>query len=239
MIAETWPEQIRFIRSIKGAAASILWVLILSGRACTNEDLQLATNYSDKPIKDGLSLLEAEGLVQYNGKFNGWSLAGGFYQLPLPFHQLVAGVALLDIRADENESAALPVAVGADLNRDDRNISDLLSSSSSYREEEKIDREEEEEKKADETRKNSEIRGLLVGAGVAPRSSTLPKLLEMGLDVDYVRAHVEYRRAALEQGEEYPVNWLINKLRCGDAAPVVRSSHKQRIPDDLRDIIKR
>lgn len=225
----TWPEQVRFIRSLKGAAASILWVLMLSGRTCTSKELELATNYSDKPVSDGLALLETEGIVQHNGKFNGWSLGPGFYQLPLPFHQLTNGAALLDAGGNG----------GGVIGLEDRNNSDLLSSSSSSYTDKAFSNTQEEEEEARDSRNYSEVMGLLVAAGVAPRSPALLNLMKMRLDPVYVRAHIEHRQTVLEQGNPYPPGWLINKLRCGDPAPVVRSPHKQRIPDDLRDIVKR
>ena len=225
----TWPEQVRFIRSLKGAAASILWVLMLSGRACTAKELELATNYSDKPVSDGLALLETEGIVQYNGKFNGWSLGPGFYQLPLPFHQLTNGAALLDAGGNGGEGV---------IGLEDRNNSDLLlSSSSSYTDQDSSNSQEEEEEARD-SRNYSEVLGLLVAAGVAPRSPALLNLMKLGLDPVYVRAHVEHRQMILERGNPYPPGWLINKLRCGDPAPVVRGLNKQRIPDHLKDVIK-
>ncbi len=234
---DTWPEQKRFMRSLKGAAASILLTLLISGRALTAEELEGATNYSDKPIQKGLDLLESEGLIQNNGKFNGWSLTSGIYQLPIPFHTLSAGMALLDAGENDGRHAALPGGRGEGFTGSEtRNNSEFLSSSSSLKRDQRVITTEEEDE--EERRRISEIRGLLVGAGVGVRSPALSKLLEMDLDPAYVRAHVEHRRIALEQGKEFPASWLINKLRCGDPAPVVRSSHKQRIPDDLRDIIK-
>lgn len=219
---DTWSEQVRFVRSLKGPAASILWVLILSDRACTGQELELATNYSDKSVKDGLALLTAEGLVQYNGKFNGWSLASGFYQLPLPFQQLSDGAALLVAGiVDSGNGAALPVANGVGsgvMALDDRKISDhgpFLSSS--FIDHRKGNLEEEEERA--ESRKNSEVLGLLVAAGASPRSSAVTRVLACGRDLDYVRAHIAERERQLERGGHYPVGWLLHKLECGDPAP--------------------
>lgn len=221
---DTWSEQVRFVRSLKGPAASILWVLILSGRACTGQELELATNYSDKSVKDGLALLTAEGLVQYNGKFNGWSLASGFYQLPLPFQQLSDGAALL----------VAGIVDGGVMVLDDRKNSDHgpLSSSSTLIDHKRVNPEEEEERA--QSRKNSEVLGLLVAAGAAPKSSAVKRVLALDLDPAYVRAHAQHRAALLEQGQMYPVGWLINKLECGDPAP----APKQGVcPDCGRDQI--
>lgn len=219
---DTWSEQVRFVRSLKGPAASILFVLMLSGRSCTGRELELATNYTDKSVKDGLALLMAEGLVQYNGKFNGWSLASGFYQLPLP-HQLDSGMALQVAESGSGQVAVL----------DDRKISDhgSLSSSSTLIDHKRVNPEEEERA---QSRKNSEVLGLLVAAGAAPKSSAVKRVLALDLDPAYVRAHAQHRAALLEQGQMYPVGWLINKLECGDPAP----APKQGVcPDCGRDQI--
>ena len=49
--------QISFLRALKGAPASILMALLLTGRAHTQRELQLTTGYSDKPISEALDLL--------------------------------------------------------------------------------------------------------------------------------------------------------------------------------------
>lgn len=251
----TWAEQMRFVRSIKGAAASILWILLLSGRACTQRELETATGYTDKPLMTGLALLEAERLIQYNGRRHGWSLSGGFYQLPLPFAQLAAGMALLDAPANAEVDAALPgipgrtatpgASVGeidrnnSDLRGIDRNYSDLRVLSSSSKNIDSFDVEEEEE--ATPARKNSELRELLASAGIGWHSPKMRELLALNLDRAYVEAHIAHRAAAIATGETYPVAWLINKLVCGDPAPTPPQkgrSLKQQIPDDLKHIIK-
>lgn len=82
-------EQKRFVRDIRGAAASILWILLMSGRSLTNIDLEDATGYSDKPINQGTARLQEYGLIQDNG-IAGWSIAN-VTQLPLPFRELWQG----------------------------------------------------------------------------------------------------------------------------------------------------
>ncbi len=74
-------EQKRFVRDIKGAAASILHILFFSGRSLTGIELEDATGFTDKPIDAGLKRLSEYGLVQNNGHRVGWSLIPGQLQL--------------------------------------------------------------------------------------------------------------------------------------------------------------
>jgi hypothetical protein len=113
-------EQEDFVRNIKGAPASILWILLLSGRSLDGKELQRATGYSDKPISDALAWLEPRGYVQFNGRQNGWSLGAGIRQLPLPFAALEDGTDDLLDTGDRNISDL--AVLGPE---EDRNISDL------------------------------------------------------------------------------------------------------------------
>lgn len=81
-------EITQFVRDIRGAAASVLWVLMLTGRSLTGQELEEATGYSDKSVRSGLDRLATYGLIQDNGQLNGHSING---QLPLPFLQLWQG----------------------------------------------------------------------------------------------------------------------------------------------------
>ncbi|MGB3717907.1 MAG: hypothetical protein WA996_26115, partial [Candidatus Promineifilaceae bacterium] len=67
-------EQAVFLRALKGAPASIVLALALTGSSLSNRDLELATGYSDKSISRGLALLELKGIAQNNGRSNGWSV---------------------------------------------------------------------------------------------------------------------------------------------------------------------
>lgn len=62
------------VRGWKGAASGILWVLLLSGRAQTAVQLERATGYSDKPVRQALRDLERMGLVAHLGKRRGWQV---------------------------------------------------------------------------------------------------------------------------------------------------------------------
>lgn len=103
----TFEEQVDLVRNLKGAAASILWILLLSGRSLTNKELQQATKYSDKSVKDGLDWLEPRGFVQFNGRANGYSLGITMRQLPIPAFLLTA--------APDDVSASSGLPVGRDV----------------------------------------------------------------------------------------------------------------------------
>ena len=55
----TYDQQTALVRTLKGAAGSILWILLLSGRTLTAVQLQEATGYSDKPVSAALARLLA------------------------------------------------------------------------------------------------------------------------------------------------------------------------------------
>lgn len=233
-------QQVAFLHSLKGAPASILIALALTGVAMTNQDLQIATGYTDKPITDGLALLELHGLAQYNGRQYGWSLPQGL-QLPL-FPAALLG--------RESRSASLGSGIEAvdnlvdnqgPANGADRKYSDLRSeifrssappphtharargfssSSDPFSEKGK----EEEERKKPRDRKFSELRDanrdvfeLLLQAGVGRRSKKMVELLALELQPDHVRAFVNEQKAL-----GYPTGHLIQKLLDGDPVPPMR-----------------
>lgn len=240
---------------LKGAAASILLVLLTErGRAFTSKELEYICDYTDKPINKALTYLQAKYGVQYNGHYNGYCLPMNT-QLPLPVEQIAAGVAQLDaganrtalpgaarrvaqLDANENELDDSP-DVGI-FPRGDRNYSDLPSSSSNtYTNQNHRDQGGEEERTA-RLRKNSAVRRLLIRAGLGSRSKVLDELLDLDLDLAYVESHIQARQRKLDLGDDYPVGWLITKLRDGDPAPALpRNPLQQQIPDALKHIIKR
>lgn len=216
----TWEEQVDFVRSMSPASAKILWILLLSGRSLTGKDLILTCDMSDKTIQQGLAWLEFKGLVQNNGKFNGWSLTAAVRQLPLPFAALPG---------EGEGSVALPDGESRKISDDRKNSGFLaLSSSSSLLTNNGLREEEEEE--GGESRKFSdflpdpakdELRHCLVAAGIGKRSKKLDEILDLELDPDFVKGHIAAREAALANQERYPVSWLITKLLDGDPVPVV------------------
>jgi len=235
---DTWEEKVDFVRSMSPAAAKILWILLLGGRSLTGKELMFACDMSDKTIQQGLIWLEFKGLIQNNGKFNGWSLTAAVRQLPLPFTAL------------PGEGAGSTALLGGESRKisDDRKNSGFLppSSSSSIQTNTDLAGNEGEEE-AIESRKFSdfvpdpvkdELRHCLAAAGIGRRSQKLDEILDLELEPDFIRGHIAAREAALANGERFPVSWLITKLLDGDPVPEARRP-KNYIPPELQDIIKR
>ena len=233
----TWEDQVEFVRDMPPAAAKTLWILLLSGRSLTGKQLEFACDMSEKIIQRGLQWLDFKGLVQNNGKFNGWSLTAAVRQLPLPFTALLgegtaalpgsggSSVALPD-GENRQKSGFLPISDG-----ENRQIGGFLPSSSSSNTLSNTDLagdEGEEEESGQENRQKSgflpnpvqnRLRHCLVAAGIGKRSQKLDEILELDLDPAFVEGHIAVREAALEDGQDYPISWLITKLLDGDPVP--------------------
>jgi hypothetical protein len=79
-----------FVRSIKGAPASILWAFLFCRRSMTADELERWTGYADDNITKGIKVLIDTGWLVARGKRGPWCLADG-RQLPL-----MEGLSLLD-----------------------------------------------------------------------------------------------------------------------------------------------
>jgi predicted transcriptional regulator len=226
----TWEQQVNFMRGMPPAAAKIIIILMLSGQSLTNQKLMFACDMSDKTIRNGLAWLEFNGLVQNNGKYDGWSLTAAVRQLTL------------NLQFDDEVSRKFSDLVGVN-----RKFSDLLPSSSSSKDLIILDQEEEERRSDTEipistgldSNDDDDIRQMLVQAGIGRRSGKLREILDAKLDPDFVQAHIEARKQLLDAGEKYPVGWLITKLLDGDPIPESPTPLQQTIPEHLKDIIKR
>ena len=73
---------IRLVRELKGAPLSIYLVLGFVHQRVTQEYLERATGYTDKPVSQGLAYLAEIGMVEHNR--SGWALCNGVRQLQLP-----------------------------------------------------------------------------------------------------------------------------------------------------------
>src|SRR4030042_2669794 len=74
---------IRMVRELKGAPLSILMVLSLVHQRVTQEYLERATGYTDKPVSQALAYMQEIGLADHNN--TGWQLIQqNVMQLPLP-----------------------------------------------------------------------------------------------------------------------------------------------------------
>lgn len=107
---------IRMVRELKGAPLSILLILRIVHQPVSNEFIEGATGYTDKPVRKALKYLQEIGLVVQNSK--GWILSTGGQQLPLP---------LLD---DGDGAAEEPVIIDGNTTepiQECRNNSDLVN----------------------------------------------------------------------------------------------------------------
>jgi hypothetical protein len=74
---------IRMVRELKGAPLSILMVLSLMHQRVTQEYLERATGYTDKPVSQALAYMQEIGLADHTNA--GWQLIKqNVMQLPLP-----------------------------------------------------------------------------------------------------------------------------------------------------------
>lgn len=239
-----WQEQQDFVRNIKGAKASIIVILLISGRSLTNRQLQESTGYSDKPVTDALAWLEPRGIVQYVGQVDGWTLGAGINKLPFSQMRLAELTGWL-LQSGEQES---PAAKGGhttsdsqlqieasypqsypQLRGEDRKLSDLggslvVSSSSLYSEKELLTTNQE----GGAVRNFSELADWLERGGVAPGSRKMASLLALGYSLDYIKAHVLehlHELASWERdrnGRKPGTGTLIHRLEHGWPSPIMR-----------------
>ena len=223
------------LRSLKGAPASIILALALTGVSLAKRDLEILTGYSDKPISKGLALLELNGFVQDNGRAAGWSLRAGL-QLPL-FPRPYSAAPLS------------PIQRGMEI--PSRNISDfpahspsLLSSSTD------LPDENDQGDKTEAEERLSKISDWLRLAGVGRRSPKMRQLLALDLDETYVRAWTLYslwwqrestRRPnhPIDGRRRFATGTLIRILLDGDQAPPDRCPDCLELEPCLCNVIHR
>jgi hypothetical protein len=80
---------IRLVRELKGAPLSIVFILSMVQQRVTQEWLERATGYTDKPVSQALAYLQEIGLVDHSR--SGWQLTSQAQQLPLPLDLLDGG----------------------------------------------------------------------------------------------------------------------------------------------------
>lgn len=214
--------QLQFMRALSGPPAHVFLVLLLRGVSMTNFELCYWTGMSDKPITLAIRLLEGLGLLQYNGRANGWSLRAG-YQEMLPFTDQI--------------DASYPQPV-------DKEIGDTpiyASSSSSSNEEEGMKKREKQavDRNISDLASGVDrnISDLLVGTGISPKSVKGREIINARLDPAFVAAHV----AAWREEGSTPPGHLIKRLLDGDPLPPAPRgrAHSGHIPAEYADIIKR
>lgn len=210
----TESDQLQLIRTLRGAPATIILLLLLRPGSLTNRELCLFTGYTDKTITEAMQLLDRLQLTQYNGRQYGWSLNARQLHLPLddlstaqpqPVDKQIGIIPISPSSSssfsnkEEGKKKGGKMAV-------DRNISDLGT---------------------DTDRK---IYDLLRAAGISPRSPKGREIIAAGLQPEYVAAHV-----TAWQAEGKPVGWLITRLLAGDPPPPIKNA--ATIPAQYADII--
>lgn len=103
-------NQLQMIRTLRGAPATILILLMVRGATMTNLEICRWTGYSDKPVTTALTVLEQLGFVQNNGRAYGWSLSGGSRQLAFPFAAQSDGLQQQVLTNSTPRAAGLQVA---------------------------------------------------------------------------------------------------------------------------------
>jgi biotin operon repressor len=197
---------IRLVRELKGAPLSILMALTVVNQPVTQEWLERATGYTDKPISQALAYLEEIGLAVKSRA--GWLLSDGSQQLPLPVRRLAEPEAAPERVESRNfsdsslmnttsttstDSDLHPVVVV--LNPENRDFSDL---------EEPADGDTPEARKV-----------ALEVCGVAePKRSKLAMMA--GLNAVEIFA---LERTLKRKGEKYTPGLLIYALEAGQRAP--------------------
>ncbi len=78
----TFENLLTFVRSIKGAPASVLWALVFTRHPMTNQELQRWTGYSPDSITRATQVLLDLGWLVALSPYGPWALAPG-RQLPL------------------------------------------------------------------------------------------------------------------------------------------------------------
>ena len=78
----TFENPLIFVRSMKGAPASVLLALLLARRPMTNRELQRWTGYSEESVSMATGLLVDIGWISALGPRGPWTLGGG-RQVPL------------------------------------------------------------------------------------------------------------------------------------------------------------
>lgn len=247
------------VRPLSPTAARILLVLFLgNGTSYTGMELANMLGKSQNTISTAIQELEFLGYAQHNGRQYGWSLPSQWRQLEFAENNhgaRVPNVPVVNPPALQGGDSAANLSPPVDNSPDpvdnliQKNLDlggeiqknlDFAPSSSLREERRKKKKEENEQPEIQENLEfNDEIRQLLVSAGVGSRSKKLHEILELGLDVEFVRSHIHVWRW---YGDE-PTSYLITRLIDGDDPPTCGCDDcapaRYHIPEEYLDIIKR
>jgi hypothetical protein len=193
---------IRMVRELKGAPLSILMVLSLVHQRVTQEYLERATGYTDKPVSQALAYMQEIGLADHTNA--GWQLIEEMVkQLPLP------------LTLDEKiESEDQPIEVDNSTIMS-RNISDSLTTTT-LSNKDLIDSVVVDSSNNARSRNNSDFEGNLeefkrLGVGKNKRTEALARMKHV--NPEYIRAHLKGLKKKdskglaimrMEQGEDAP-----------------------------------
>lgn len=72
----------RMVGAYKGAAASILLLLLIEGRPLSQGEMRRGTKYGDESINDAVYMLREDGLIVETSRYT-WALLDGIRQLPI------------------------------------------------------------------------------------------------------------------------------------------------------------
>jgi len=172
-----------FVRSMKGAAISILVACMFARKALTNLELQMWTGYKDEAITEASKLLCMLGWLVAHSRVGPWSLADG-RQLPL----MAIADELDAIAGVENDDLAMRVPVFPDVSASSSSSSNIDLNVPSYLEE------QEEEESSGFSGTLPGVLAALDAAGIRePKRSQLAKLKHVTPEL--INAHVRQCKA--------------------------------------------
>lgn len=235
-------DALRLFRAIRGAPATILFLLLVRGVSMTNLEICRYTGYSDKPVTAALDVLMQLGILQYNGRHNGWSLQTGS-QLLLPFTHLLHESYPQPVEKEIGESPIYNPQIGkfpiyalttttttidpldlgygssSSSSNIDRKISDLPINTNGHNGNGHHHNGNSGTTIAPPHPTDPRVAHWLQRAGVGEKSRKYRELLNADLDWHTVRAHALER---LAQPQRVQVGLFIRRLLDGDPPPAPR-----------------
>lgn len=196
------------IRECKGAAMSVLVLLILNPGGVTQEFLERYSGYTDKPVSQALAYLQETGRVVHTR--SGWQLTAGM-QLPLPL-----------------EPECLPTGDNSDTNYQGRNNTDsiIISSGIKLNNIEDSNNNNKDRKNSDSVKTDAELEAVWVElsrAGII-RNERTEALAELEhITADYVLS----QRLGMEAEGRDKHKWsglLIRRLERNDPAEALNEN---------------
>jgi hypothetical protein len=228
-------EKETFLRVLKGAPLSVLLCLWVHG-AMGKKGIVRKTGWHKDTVEDALAFLMDMGLVS-RPHYRKWVLADGFYQLPFPSlaerpqnrlsggsEQLTLDIGPVD--KDEVGIAERPQNRLSEGGNGPENPQKRLSLTTTTSNDLSSSSDSEKGVVVGLESDCETVKELLHFGGVGLGTPAMNKLLAMGLDVDFVRAHVYERLATVRKadgsGNWYRAGLLIRRLESGDLAPAMR-----------------